>query len=164
LSTNNVSKEGVEEMTDKKISPISARAWIGREVEGNNRDLRLFVDSITRKELYNILDEYPDIKAVYFGHVIINDIPIILELYHRIRIIIEVDITTLNNLPGELRGMVEIILRLPSDIIAVKVVKGDMVGVKSLEQMTMNKWNGTKVYKTDKIILGLEFDDITIQG
>jgi len=150
-------------MTDKKISPIAARAWIGKEVEGDNRDLRLFVDSIEDNELVKILNDYPDIKAVYFGHVEEDDYKTIYELYHRVRIIVELDIITLATFPSDLRGMLEIVLRVPSDITAVKVVKGDSVGVKSLTQMTMNKWNGTKVYKTDKIILGSDEERLSVE-
>jgi hypothetical protein len=155
-------------MTDKKISPIAARAWIGREVEGNNRDLRLFVDSIREGELYEILDKYPDIKAVYFGHIkddsIDTDVRVIKMFYTRIRIIIEIDIPTLLHLPTDIRGMVEIILRIPNDIRYIKTIIGDSVGVMTLNSMKFNQWNGAKVYKDDKIVLGAEKDDVTIQG
>jgi len=155
-------------MTEKKISPIAARAWIGKEVEGDNRDLRLFVDNIREGELYEILDKYPNIKAVYFGHIkddsIDTDVRVIKMFYTRIRIIVEIDIPTLLHLPTDIRGMVEIILRIPNDIRYIKTIIGDSVGVMTLNSMKFNQWNGAKVYKDDKIVLGAEKDDVTIQG
>ena len=115
-----------------------------------------------RHYIYKLLDQSG--IEFYYGISIDTDVRVIKMFYTRIRIIIEIDIPTLLHLPTDIRGMVEIILRIPNDIRYIKTIIGDSVGVMTLNSMKFNQWNGAKVYKDDKIVLGAEKDDVTIQG
>ena len=126
------------------------KLWMGKEKEGSNDELRLFVDDAYLEEIEEILVKNKDIRAVYFGHK--YNWNIIESLYKKIRCIVEVD--SLADVPIGLRGRIEIVLRIPNWVAYVKMVDKEEVYFVDIinEEVTVNIWHGRKLYDEDKAI------------
>jgi hypothetical protein len=132
-------------------NPHTAKLWTGEEVEYDEDGRRLFVDGATLPEVKDALSSYDDVDTVYFGHGV--NWAMVRELENRIHVVVEVE--SLEEVPADLAGRIEIILRAPSWLNAVKVRKGTSMQVTELEPKLdpTIKWHGQKVYPGDTIVM-----------
>lgn len=125
---------------------LTAKLWIGEEKEGKEKEKRLFVDGANLEEIEEVLKVCPEVKAVYFGHSILW--PVVRRLVNRVRVIVEVD--SPKEVPSDLRGRIEVVVRMPKWIDYVKIVDRNKVRVVDLRKDgVVNRWNGRKLYRGD---------------
>lgn len=131
--------------------PSNAKIWVGKEEEyDDGQGMKMFVDGATVDEIRSALDEHPEAEELYFAHGI--DPSVIREFENQIRVTVEVHHR--EQVPDDLRGMVNIILRVPNWINAVKQRDGSSIQVEELKP-SMNPttvWPGQKAYPDDKVI------------
>lgn len=129
---------------------IKTKLWIGEEKEGREKEKRLFVDGAGWEEIKKTLTIYPEVRAVYFGHDIIW--PVVRKLVNRVRVIVEVD--DADEVPDDLRGKIEVVVRMPKWVDYVKVVDRNKIRVVDLRKDgVVNRWCGRKLYPNDKEVL-----------
>ncbi len=128
---------------------IDAKLWIGREQEGRERDVRLYVDGAEYDEIIEVLKQYGDVNAIYFGHA--KDWDAVRKLLNKVRIIVEVD--DVDEIPADIIGKVEVILRVPRYVDYIKVINRNKIKIIDLGEdgtMYVNEWNGRKLYDGDE--------------
>jgi hypothetical protein len=131
--------------------PTNATLWIGEELEyDDGQGTKMFVDGASADSIRVALDEYPDVKELYFAHEF--DWHVVREFENQIRITVEV--ADLSDVPSDLRGRVNVILRVPNWVSRVKMRDGSQIQVVEMEP-DMNPtavWHGQKAYPEDEVI------------
>lgn len=130
---------------------INAKLWIGTEQEYDDEGYtKMFVDGASVKEIEIVLDAYPDVGELYFAHGVS---PVVLKYFEN-KIMITVEVTSLEEVPADMRGRINVILRLPTWVDKTKV-RGENGGlmVSNPRDGEYTKWTGQKVYDEDNVIL-----------
>jgi len=130
---------------------FSAKLWVGVEKEGTEaeKEKRLFVDGAHLDEITLVLDKYTDISAVYFGHAI--DWDTVRSLVNKVRVIVEV--SDLSEVPSDLHGVVDVVLRVPNWVTAVKTIRKNKILYLDFDESVVSDWGGKKVYDSDEVII-----------
>lgn len=124
-----------------------AYIWAGEEQEYDGDGLTLYCDQVSVKMIKNALEEYPDANELYFAHGFQKEV--VEHFLNKIKVTLEVP--RVSCVPSDVRGRVNLILRIPSDVDGVKVREGDTVRyTDTFEQET--EWDGRKVYEEDTIV------------
>lgn len=135
-------------MTEEK-HPSEAKMWIGEEVEYEQDGQKLFVDGAETDEVREAIQEYPSITEVHFAHNI--KWGTVEWLVEKLPVTVEVD--TVEEVPDNLLGRVNVILRVPSYVDMVKMREGKHIRVVDFgDAARIKHWGGQKVYEEDTII------------
>lgn len=128
---------------------LNAKVWVGGEAEYEDDAEKMFVDGASIETIENALDGFPDISELYFAHGF--DADVVRHFENKINVVIEV--TSLENVPDDLKGRVQVILRVPTWVNRVKKRGRDDISVVSLdsEERYETFWEGYKVYSGDDI-------------
>ena len=136
---------------------INAKLWIGTEQEYEDEGhTKMFVDGASVEEIEAALDAYPDVGELYFAHGVS---PVVLKYFEN-KIKITVEVTSHEDVPTEMRGRINVILRLPTWVDKTKV-RGENGGltVSDPREGEYTEWTGQKVYDEDSVVLWKEADD-----
>ena len=128
---------------------ISAKLWIGGEKESSEKEVRLYVDNASIEDINKALTEHPEICSLYFGHTFY--VGVLHYFFNKIRILVEVD--SIDDIPKELVGKIDVILRVSSCITGVKFIRGNKISILMYEDSRAVTWKGKKTYDSDKVIL-----------
>lgn len=133
-------------------SPVNANIWIGEEVEfeEDNRK-KMFVDGATITEIKQALDKHDDVSELYFGH----EFKERTVRYFENKISITLEVSSIDDVPADLRGRVSVVLRLPNWIDTVKRVETVNNGIRTYklsesQASSRHQWNGLKMYPQDE--------------
>lgn len=133
-------------------SPVNANIWIGKEVEfEEDSRKKMFVDGATITEIKQALDKHDDVSELYFGH----EFKERTVRYFENKISITLEVSSIDDVPSDLRGRVSVVLRLPNWIDTVKKVESKNNTVWTYEvtksqASSSHQWNGLKMYSQDK--------------
>lgn len=130
------------------MSKIDASLWIGQEKEYDNDGLKMFVDGSTSKEVKEALETHSEVCELHFAHEIRWDI--IRNFNEKIDITVEVDSS--KQVPRDLVGRINVILRVPAWVDKTKIRDGKEITVVDFDEAESTEWGGQKVYKDDEVI------------
>lgn len=132
--------------------PEFAKLWVGKEEEYEDGDRKkLFSDGASVDDIRYGLRKCPDVSEVYFAHDF--DPQVVREFVNSLDVTLEV--SDLEDVPSDLRGRVNVILRIPTWMDKVKTVAGRTIGVIDLAKRDkeFTHWHGQKVYPDDEVLL-----------
>jgi len=131
------------------MSSIDASLWIGQEKEYDSDGLKMFVDGSSAKQIKEALEDHNEVCELHFAHEIRWDI--IRKFNEKIDITVEVD--SPKQVPRDLVGRINVILRVPAWVDKTKIRDGKEITVVDFNEAESVEWGGQKVYKDDEVIL-----------
>lgn len=127
----------------------NAKLWVGAEKEqGEEPTMKLFVDGASVDDIQWGLNERPEVEEIYFAHGFKSHV--VKEFVNKINVTLEVP--KVGAVPSELKGRVNVVLRVPSYVTAFKTVdNGRVLYTETFDEIT--EWDGHKAYKEDEVLL-----------
>jgi len=129
--------------------PTSAELWVGEEEEAEEGIKTLFVDGASKEDILSALDDHPDVKELYFGHEFDPDV---VEWFEN-RIDVTLEVSHPEDVPPQLRGLVNVVLRVPNWVTVVKQRDDRFIETARMDGSNYEVcWGGKKTFENDEVV------------
>ena len=132
-------------------NPYFAKVWAGEEEEYEDDGVKLFCDDASIDDIEKGLQEYPSASELYFAH---RFSPNVVRHFEN-KIAITLEVKSLRDVPKDLQGNVNVVLRVPDWVDKTKVRRSGWITMIDMIDGNVDntKWDGRKAYPEDEVVV-----------